>query len=72
MGGFVMNVVFEFFGGNTQLIYKDLFKRYLQGSALNYSFRGELWRFLLALSGPAYIVCPLQSSVKDSMVYCCE
>ena len=29
------------------------------------SLWSELWRLLLALSGPACIVCPLQTIVKD-------
>ncbi len=50
---------FEFLEVILNCFWKDLFKGYLQGSSLNV-FRGELWRFLLALSGPAYILCPLQ------------
>lgn len=34
---------------------------------LRYSFVSNV----LALAGPAYIVCPLQGCVKDSLVYNC-
>jgi hypothetical protein len=32
------------------------------------NFRALLWRLLLALSGPACIVCPLLETVKDRRV----
>ena len=48
-----MNVFFELLEVILNCFYNVLFKG-------NPSFR-----FLLALSGPAYIVCPLQFSVKD-------
>jgi hypothetical protein len=55
----------EFFGGNKlNWILEELFK----GSLLRLGekcFSSSLRRFLLALSGPAYILCPLQLNVKD-------
>ncbi len=49
---------FEFLEVILNCFFNELFKRYLQGSSLNV-LRGELWRSLIALSGPTYILCPL-------------
>ncbi len=50
----------------TQIL-NDLFKGYLQNAGLN-CFSAESWRHLLALSGPAYILCPIEVCVKDIVV----
>jgi hypothetical protein len=53
------------------LILNELFKGYLQGSNLKCLLGFELWRFLLALSGPDDIICPIENSVKDRVVHNC-
>jgi hypothetical protein len=66
MGWCYERYVHEFFGGNKLIwILEDLFK----GDLLKLGekcFFSSLRRFLLALSGPACIVCPLQYFVKDN------
>ena len=50
------------------LLWNVLFKGRLQSSNLN-CFLSELWGFLLVLSGPINIICPLHICVKDRLVY---
>jgi hypothetical protein len=71
-----MNVLsFEAFASleviNSIELWEDLFKGYLLGPGQNV-FCSRLRRFLLALSGPAYILPRVKDSVKDTSVYNCE
>lgn len=55
-----------------EFVLNELFKKVTRNSFLKLvSFRREFRVPLLALSGPAYILCPLQMGVKDMLVHNC-
>jgi len=65
--GVILNLE-SLFGGINSLLLECTLEGFLQDSELKFSFSAESWRHLPALSGPAHIVCPLDWSVKDTMI----